>query len=110
MLSIVIPVFNQHEMTQECIESVRANTQDYELIVVDNGSNPPIPLKSMQEPIFKFTTIRNETNLGFPVAVNQGIRAATGDRIILLNNDCIVSRVGPSGSNTTWRPIPSSAR
>lgn len=81
MISIVIPVWNQHDMTAECLEAVRANTQDYEIVMVDNGSDPPIP----------GATIRNETNLGFPVAVNQGIRAAKGDIIILLNNDVIVT-------------------
>jgi len=83
MISIVIPVYNQHPMTADCIKAIYANTQDYEIIIVDNGSEPPIC-----EP---FTTIRNETNLGFPAAVNQGIRAAKGDTIILLNNDVIVT-------------------
>jgi GT2 family glycosyltransferase/predicted SAM-dependent methyltransferase len=81
MLSIIIPVFNQHEMTRECISAIQGNTQDYEIIMVDNGSFPPI----------EGATIRNETNLGFPVAVNQGIGAAQGDVICLLNNDVIVT-------------------
>jgi glycosyltransferase involved in cell wall biosynthesis len=37
------------------------------------------------------TLIRNEVNLGFPAAVNQGIREAKGDVICLLNNDVIVT-------------------
>ncbi len=41
MKSIIIPVFNQHDMTNECIYAVMENTQDCEIIVVDNGSNPP---------------------------------------------------------------------
>jgi len=81
MLSIIVPIFNQWEMTCECLDSIRANTTDYELILVDNGSDPPFP----------GSTIRNETNLGFPAAVNQGIKAAKGDIIILLNNDTIVT-------------------
>jgi len=81
MVSIVIPVYNQHEMTKDCIAAIQENTQDYELVLVDNGSDPPI----------KGVTIRNETNLGFPVAVNQGIRAAAGDTIVILNNDVIVT-------------------
>ncbi|MFA5075626.1 MAG: glycosyltransferase [Candidatus Babeliales bacterium] len=82
MISIIIPVYNQHEMTRDCRNAVRVNTRgEWEIIVIDNGSNPPI----------EDVTIRNETNLGFPVAVNQGIRAAKGDVIILLNNDVIVT-------------------
>ena len=37
MISIVIPIYNNHDMTAECITAVRENTQDYELILVDNG-------------------------------------------------------------------------
>lgn len=81
-LSVIIPVYNNLEMTQECIAAVRANTQDYEIVIVDNGSEPPID----------GATVRNETNLGFPVAVNQGIKAAKGEVIVLLNNDCVVSQ------------------
>lgn len=81
MISIVIPVYNQHEMTSDCLAAVQMNTRDYEIVIVDNGSDPPIP----------GATIRNETNLGFPAAVNQGIRAAKGDVIALLNNDVIVT-------------------
>jgi acetyltransferase-like isoleucine patch superfamily enzyme len=89
MISIVIPVFNQHDMTQECLTAVLENTQGCEIILIDNGSNPPI-----KPPFSGFTeikVIRNEENLGFPKAVNQGIREAKGDIIILLNNDVIVT-------------------
>ncbi len=89
MISIVIPALNEHELTQECITAVRTHTKDYEIILVDNGSNPPYgkPYTGFNESIL----IRNETNLGFPVAVNQGIQAAHGEIIVLLNNDCIVT-------------------
>lgn len=89
MISIIIPVFNQHDMTEECITAVRENTQGYELIIVDNGSEPPI--KPPFTGFIETTLIRNEENKGFPIAVNQGIRAAKGDVIILLNNDVIVT-------------------
>jgi predicted SAM-dependent methyltransferase len=79
-----------HEMTQECLESIRANMQDYEVVLVDNGSDPPIDMDSVGRRE-NTIVIRNETNLGFPVAVNEGIRASKGDFIILLNNDTIVT-------------------
>jgi GT2 family glycosyltransferase len=37
------------------------------------------------------TVIANEQNRGFPAAVNQGIQAAKGQQILLLNNDCLVT-------------------
>ncbi len=88
MISIIIPVFNQHEMTRECLEAIRTNTQGYEVVLIDNGSMPPFEPYRNMGPI---RIIRNQKNLGFPVAVNQGIRAAKGEFIILLNNDVIVT-------------------
>jgi len=82
MLSIIIPVLNQKEMTLECVTAIHENIEDYEVIIVDNGSNPTYEGDA---------TIRNETNLGFPVAVNQGIRASKGDVICVLNNDVVVT-------------------
>jgi virginiamycin A acetyltransferase len=89
MLSIIIPVYNQHDLTETCIRAVLENTQDCEIIIVDNGSEPPIkpPFSGFTE----ITVIRNEENKGFPVAVNQGIKAAKGDVIILLNNDVVIT-------------------
>lgn len=89
MVSIVIPIFNQHDMTDECITAIRETTQDCEIIMIDNGSTPPI-----HKPFAGFidvTLIRNEENRGFPVAINQGVAAAKGDIIIALNNDVIVT-------------------
>ena len=89
MISIVVPVFNNHDFTDECLRAVIDNTASCEIIVVDNGSDPPYrpPFSGFMET----KLIKNDTNLGYPVAVNQGIRAASGDTIILLNNDVIVT-------------------
>ena len=90
MISIVIPVYNQWDMTKQCLESIvrHSGNVDYEIIIIDNGSTPPV-----REQYFNGydNIIRNETNLGFPKAVNQGIRAASGDIICLLNNDTVVT-------------------
>ncbi|MBU0977848.1 MAG: glycosyltransferase [Nanoarchaeota archaeon] len=88
MLSIIIPVWNQLEITHECIQAVMESTEGYEIIVVDNGSDPPFkpPFSGFNE----MQIIRNDSNKGFPVAVNQGIREAKGDVVVLLNNDVIV--------------------
>ncbi len=91
MISIVIPVFNQHEMTEACLKSVRDNTKGYEVIFIDNGSKPPLAHTDGYSFDVDVKIIRNEENKGFPAAVNQGIQAAKGDVIILLNNDAIVT-------------------
>ena len=89
MVSIVIPVFNEIEMTVDCFAAIRANTEDFEVVFVDNGSVPRLAWSDIPDSRVSF--IRNEENLGFPTAVNQGIKAATGDTIVILNNDVIVT-------------------
>ncbi len=89
MISIIIPVHNQEDMTSDCIYSILENTTDCEIVLIDNGSIPPF--KAPFTGFIDLFVIRNEENKGFPVAVNQGIRAAKGDVIILLNNDCVVT-------------------
>jgi len=89
MISIIIPVLNQTDMTHECITSIRETVQDCEIIIIDNGSEPPF--KAPFTGYIDITVLRNEENKGFPMAVNQGIQAAKGDIVFLLNNDIIVT-------------------
>jgi len=91
MVSIVVPVYNQPSMTEDCLAAIRANTQDYEIVLVDNGSDPPLYWSDGSLDQGDRLIIRNETNLGFPAAINQGIRASKGDVIVLLNNDVTVT-------------------
>jgi len=88
--SIVIPVFNREDLTQQCLSTLRSTLEgagEGEVIVVDNGSRP-----ATAEVLAKFPwvrVIRNEINLGFAVACNQGARAAVGRYICHLNNDIV---------------------
>ena len=81
--SIIIPCYNKPELTRACIESVEKNTTDYEIIIVDNGSKKPFKSKHF--------VLRLDNNVGFPKACNQGIKKSSGDVIVLLGNDTIVS-------------------
>jgi len=70
-----------------CLDSLRRSTfEDFEVIVVDNGS-----MDGSREWIEQncpwVRLIRNPENMGFATACNQGIRASAGDYIVLLNND-----------------------
>jgi hypothetical protein len=60
-----------------------------EIIVVDNGSTDN-SAKSIKKIYPQVKLIENRRNLGFCVGNNVGIKKASGDLIILLNNDTIV--------------------
>lgn len=88
-VSLVIPLYNQVDFTRQCVESIeRCTPSPYELILVDNGSTDGTRefLHSVQA-----TVIANATNLGCAKAWNQGVRAATGTVIGILNNDIVVT-------------------
>ena len=93
-VSIIIPVFNQIAFTKNCIESIKRYTKvNYEIIIVDNGSvdNSTEELMKFQEDI-DLIIIRNDRNLGFGQANNQGAKLATGEFLLFLNNDTEVLR------------------
>ena len=89
-VSIVIPTFNNLELTQQCLGSIRGSTHvPYEIIVADNGSSDGTMQWAQGEGL---RVIANPENRGFPGACNQGILAADGEYALLLNND---TRVPP---------------
>ena len=91
---IIIPVWNELESTKECINSLLKFTKyPYRLIVIDNGSREPTRtyLDGIKKIFPDFLLIRNDINLGFVKAVNQGVSASNDPYICLLNNDALVT-------------------
>jgi len=95
LASIIVPVFNQLEFTRLCLVALGRHTRlPWELIVVDNGSTDGtnVYLKGVKDlASIPVTVITNPANRGFPAACNQGIHAAKGDYLVLLNNDAVVT-------------------
>ena len=92
LTSIVILTHNKIEYTRQCIESIREHTipEAREIIVVDNlSTDGTVEWLNGQKDIVR---ILNDENAGFPRGCNQGIRAAKGDNVLLLNNDTVVTR------------------
>lgn len=90
LTSIVLVTYNQWPHTKACLESIRLLTDEpYELIVVDNGSTDGTVEFLRADPGIHL--IENHQNRGFPAAANQGILAARGEQILLLNNDTLVT-------------------
>jgi GT2 family glycosyltransferase len=86
--SIVIPVFNKAELTRNCLATLQptlSGAGQGEVIVVDNASTDETAEMLRAFPWVR--VIRNERNLGFAGANNQGARIASGEALVLLNND-----------------------
>jgi GT2 family glycosyltransferase len=88
--SIVMLSWNAPEYTRLAVDSIRAHTRcAYEIIIVDNGSGPDT--LAILAALSGVNIIYNATNLGFAHGCNQGIAAATGTHVVLLNNDVVVT-------------------
>jgi GT2 family glycosyltransferase len=85
MVSVVLVTWNSAPWLPRCIEGLRSQDVETELIVVDNASSDESV--SLVEPLAAHL-IRNQTNRGFSAAVNQGIAVSRGPWILLLNPDC----------------------
>jgi len=91
-LSIIIVNYNVRYFLEQCLLSVRKARQDLslEIFVVDNNSSDD-SLTMLREKFPKVILIENRQNVGFSAANNQAIRLATGQYILLLNPDTILS-------------------
>ncbi|MEI6206733.1 MAG: glycosyltransferase family 2 protein [Desulfuromonadales bacterium] len=89
-ISIVIPLYNQLAYTRICLESLRATVPaETGIILIDNASSDGT--SGYLSTLAGVSVISNQENLGFAGACNQGIRAATGEWIVVMNNDVILS-------------------
>ncbi|MEM3036312.1 MAG: glycosyltransferase [Thermoplasmata archaeon] len=94
--SIIVVTYNNIEYTKLCLESIISKTDypNYEIIVVDNNSLDGTReyLQNIQKIISFIKVIFNNENTGFAKANNQGIQCASGDYIVFLNNDTVVTK------------------
>jgi GT2 family glycosyltransferase len=92
--SIVVVTYGASVPTRLCLDSVLANTDDltYELIVVDNGSDGAglVYLRALAQANAHVRLAMNGENVGFAAALNQGLRMARGEILVVMNNDVIV--------------------
>ena len=91
-LSIIIVNYNSRTLIEQCLASIDKAIAglNTEIIVVDNnstdGSKEYLPSKF---PWIKF--ILNNENAGFGKACNQGFKASSGNYVLFLNPDTILS-------------------
>lgn len=92
LVSIIIVNWNGKENLEECLNSLFTITYSpFETIVVDNGSTDgSVDLIKEKFPSVKL--ILANKNLGFAQGNNLGYKKSKGDYILLLNNDCIVTK------------------
>lgn len=88
-VTIVIPNFNGKEYMDKCLVCLKNQIyKEFDVIVIDNASkdeSQKIPYNYSE--FFDVEVVCFTENKGFSAAVNEGIRRAKGEYVILLNND-----------------------
>lgn len=94
-IDIVIPVYNAVDDLERCVSSVLSHTTGhYRLVLIDDASTDPAiagyfdALRSRGHAHIALRS--NETNVGFTLTANRGMREARGD-VVLLNSDAMVT-------------------
>ena len=94
LISVLVPVFNQATFIGRCLRSILSqnfNREDYEIIVVNDGSTDSTEFAlSLFEDEIK--TITNKNNKGLPASLNKAIRVARSPFIVRVDADDFVSR------------------
>lgn len=88
ILSIIIPVYNIESYIRQCINSLLCENEDYEIILVDDGSTDNSPqicdeYASKYEFIYSF----HKENGGVSSARNYGMQKACGEYIYFVDGD-----------------------
>jgi len=88
-VSIIIPVLNG-DFLRDTFSSIFRSAGNFELIIVDNGSNQVTKtyLKELQA-YDRVTVLTNEKNMGFAKANNQGAKVAKNNLLLFLNSDVL---------------------
>lgn len=96
-VAIIIPVYNQWDLTRQCLQSLQEHTDanDVQVIVVDNGSTDETreACPSLGHNLFgpRFDFIRLETNIHFGPGCNLGADRADAQFLFFLNNDTLLT-------------------
>ncbi|MCV6636211.1 glycosyltransferase [Candidatus Albibeggiatoa sp. nov. NOAA] len=125
-IDIIVCVHNALTDVRLCLASILEHaTGSYQLILVDDGSQSETAqfLQDFAEQ-HACQLLINEQARGYTCAANQGLKAASGDYVILLNSDTIVTpfwldrlvacansdekigMVGPLSNTASWQSVP----
>ena len=96
MWSVVIPTYNRLPILQKCLQAMEAQdfTQPYEIVVVDDGSTDGT-VEFLQSHRHEFPHVRLllQSHEGAAIARNTGIDLATGDTIVFIDSDLVVTPI-----------------
>lgn len=90
-VSLIIPTYNRTDVLQQTIElALQQDYPDYELIVVDQTPNNPLHLQSYLNNLEEIIIYVRQEQPSLTIARNRGIRIATGEIIVFIDDDVLI--------------------
>ncbi|HEV2727640.1 MAG TPA: glycosyltransferase family 2 protein [Solirubrobacterales bacterium] len=86
-VAVVIPSWNSLGLLPRCLDSLRAQGEEIELLVVDNGSGDGAVEYLQREGV---PHVALPANLGFAAAVNLGVARTRAAAVLVLNADTVL--------------------
>lgn len=128
-VDIVIPIFDALADVQRCLTSIvdAKTASKSRVILVDDGSSKETNawlVSFCQKNRDRFSLVTHETNRGYTIAVNAGLKKSSASFVVLLNSDTIVTDgwldalvrcahshpkvgiVGPLSNAASWQSVP----
>jgi glycosyltransferase involved in cell wall biosynthesis len=92
LLSVIVPVLNEEDNIAELVRRLKAALDDglpFDIIFVDDGSTDRTwrLLKSLHAEDPRIKSIRLARTFGHQAAISAGLRAATGDAVVVMDGD-----------------------
>jgi len=93
MITVVVPVLNNINITDEFFMTIYNNTViPNEIILFDNGSTDDYPSLVKKYKQLNINYIKKSKNVGVNIAWNEGIRISKNPYVSILNNDLLLNR------------------
>jgi len=106
LVSVIVPTRNGAKLVRQCLDSLRDKTgyDNYEVILVDNGSDDPVALRYFQElrsdPLIR--VVRDDRPFNYSALNNAAVAQARGEFVLLMNNDVEAIRPGWLTEMVSW--------
>lgn len=92
LVSLIIINYNGGKITLDCIDSIlKQNYKNIEIIVSDNGSKDN-SIKRIRNKFPKVKILELGENRGYAGGINKGLEIASGEYIVVMNNDLILKK------------------
>lgn len=93
VITAIIVNFNSGALLAACVASLFKSSCAVNVVISDNGSSDDslARLQAFYGDDPRLTIVRNQVNFGFSAGCNRGLAYATGDYVLFINPDCVVT-------------------